>query len=100
MVYRRYPKTIPDVVKKIRTMILKINPANKHDIVNKLGLSKVTINHIIKHTLKRQVTKKPNVHHITQAKVEKRRKRTWWLHMILNAETGQNLLQLTWQCFI
>ena len=42
VVYRRYQKTIPDVVKKIRTMILKTNPDKKLDIVNKLGLSIVT----------------------------------------------------------
>ena len=51
VVNRRYQKAIPDVVKKIRTMIFKINPANKRDIVNKLGLSIVTFNHVIKHTL-------------------------------------------------
>ena len=100
MVNRRYPKAIPDVVKKIRTTILKINQANERDIVNKLGLSIVNINHVIKHTLICRVTKKPNVHHLTQAKVEKRRKRSWRMYMILNAETGQNILQLTWQCLI
>ena len=70
MVYRRYQKAIPDVVKKIRTMILKTNPDNKLDIVNKLGLSIVTINHVIKHPLICRVAKKPNVHHLTQTKVE------------------------------
>ena len=39
MVNTRYPKAAPDVVKKIRTMILKTNPATEGDIVNKLGLS-------------------------------------------------------------
>ena len=48
VVNRRYPKAIPDVVKKIRTMIFKTDPANKRDIVNKLGLSIVTIIHVIK----------------------------------------------------
>ena len=96
----RYQKAISDVVKKIRTMIFKINPANKRDIVNKLGLSIGTMNHDIKHILICRVTKKTNVHHLTQAKVEKRRKRSWRLCMILNAETGQNILQLTWQWFI
>ena len=81
-------------------MILKTNTANKRDIVNKLGLSIVTINHVITPTLKCRVTKKPNFHHLTQAKVEKRRKRSWRLCMLLNAETGQNILQLTWQCLI
>ena len=58
VVYRRYQKAIPDVVKKIRTMILKTNPDNKLDIVNKLGLSIVTINHVIKHPLICRVAKK------------------------------------------
>ena len=35
VVNRRCPKAIPGVVKKIQTMILKTNPANKRDIVNK-----------------------------------------------------------------
>ena len=41
-----------DVVKKIRTMILKANKATKCEIVNKLGLSIRTINNVIKHTIK------------------------------------------------
>ena len=100
VVYRRYQKAIPDVVKKIRTMILKTNPDNKLDIVNKLGLRIVTINHVIKHPLICRVAKKSNVHHLTQTKVEKRRKTSWRLYRILNAETGHNILQLTWQCLI
>ena len=100
VVYRRYQKAIPDAVKKIRTMILKTNPANKRDIVNELGLSIVTIYHVIKHPLICRVAKKPNVNHLTQTKVEKRRKTSWRLYRILNAETGQNILQLTWQCLI
>ena len=34
VVNKRCPKAIPGVVKKIQTMILKTNPANKRDIVN------------------------------------------------------------------
>ena len=71
MVYRRYQKAIPDVGKKIRTMILKTNPDNKLDIVNKLGLSLVTKNHVIKHPLICRVAKKPNVFHLTHTKDEK-----------------------------
>ena len=47
-----------------------------------------------------ELRKKPDVHHLTQINVEKRRKISWRLYRILNSETGQNILQLTWQCLI
>ena len=52
VVNRRYPQASLDVVKKIRTMILKTNPAFKRDIANKLRLSIGTIYNVIKQTIK------------------------------------------------
>ena len=76
VICRRYSKASPDVVKKIRIMIFKTNPATKRDIVNKLGLSLATFNHVTKFTIKCRVKKNPKVHQLTQANVGKRRERS------------------------
>ena len=86
----RYQKAIPDVVKKIRTMIFKTDPATKRDIANLLELNRGSINHVIKHIIKCRVKKKPKVHQHTQATVEKRRERSWRLNLILNARKSRN----------
>ena len=58
VVCRRYSKASPDVVKKIRIMIFKTNPATKRDIANRLGLSLATFNHVTKFSIKCRVKKK------------------------------------------
>ena len=57
VVCRRYPQD-PDVVKKIRTMIFKTDPATKRGIANLLELNRGSINHVIKHIIKCRVKKK------------------------------------------
>ena len=70
MVCRRYSKVAPDVVKKIRTIIFKTNPATQREIANKLGVSQGTVYHVIKHNLKCRLRKKPIVHQLNQAQNE------------------------------
>ena len=72
---------------------IKANPTTKRDIANKLKKSQGTFYYVTKHTIKSQVKKKPNVHQLTQAKVEQRWQRLLRLYVILNAR--KTLFQLT-----
>ena len=74
---RRRMKTAltPEVAKKVKRLTQTDNPSTQQLIGRRLGVSQPTVSRIIREDLDFKQLKKPAVRHLTDAMVEKRKKR-------------------------
>ena len=61
-------------------MIAKVNPPTHREMVSKLGVSRGTVQHIIKHILEARLKKRYKVHQLNFKQIQKRRTRSWNLY--------------------
>ena len=87
---KRFTAATPDVIRKIRHMIDRINPPSQREIAIKCDVSIGTVNRIIKRILNARLRKKRPVHKLNDAQIKKRRARAWRLYLRLNNGKWKN----------
>lgn len=89
---RSCTQATPDVVKKIRTMIQRVNPPTQREMAHNLHISLGTVNRVIHEVLQCKLRKKCKVHQLTMRQIENRRSRSWKLYLKLAGGRWKNVV--------
>ncbi len=79
-------------MKKLEKMVKSKNPLTMKQMSQKLKISVPLIEYRIHKTLNMKSVKKPKVHAISKANIEKRRRRSWPLYLKLNNGKWKNYI--------
>ena len=79
------------VIRKVKNMIAKVNPPTHIEMASKLGVSRGTVQHIIKNILEARL-KKCKVHQLNFKQIQMRRTRSWNLYMKLSGNKWKNFV--------
>ena len=83
--FRRHTSVgTPVVIQKVKNMIAKVNPPTHREMASKLGVSRGTVQHIIKNILEARLKKKCKVHQLNFKQIQMRRNRSWNLYRKLS----------------
>lgn len=82
---KRPSVSTPTVVRKISSMISRVNPPTQREMALKLKVSVGTVNRVIKQVICAKLRKKCKVHQLNATQILKRRQRSWRLYQKLCA---------------
>ena len=69
---RRTSVATPAVIRKVKNMIAKVNPPTQREMASKLGVSRGSVQHIIKNILETRLKKKCKVHQLNFKQIQMR----------------------------
>lgn len=72
-------------LKRLKQMVVRPDPPTQRAMAVSMNISQSSINYIIK-KLQLKMVKKPKCHHLSESSIEKRRKRSWPLYVMLRGE--------------